>query len=89
MESFKVSLVSHENDQIIKELNVELKSLGENRFQPVIVASDSQSGFRSTIELPVGDYADLRKKIAKFSQMDAKDVEAAIRKLITLISWIG
>ena len=89
MESFRVSLAVCEDDNIIKELNVELKSLGEDKFQPVIVARDSRNGFRSTTELPVGDYTDLRKKIAKFTKLDAKDAEAAVRKLITLISWAG
>lgn len=89
MASFRVSIAVCENDEVIKELNVELKSLGEDKFQPVIVARDSRNGFRSTTELPVGDYTDLRKKIAKFSQMDPKDAEAAVRKLLTLISWVG
>ncbi len=89
MESFRILLTANENEQTVRELSIELKSLGEGKFQPVIVAKDGRSGFRSTTELPVGDYTALRKKIASFTQMDAKNAEAAVRKLIALISWVG
>lgn len=89
MESFKVLLVMNEDEQVVRELNLELKFLGEGKFQPIIVIRDGRNGFCSTTELPIGEYTALSKKIARFTKMDAKDAEAAVRKLITLISWVS
>lgn len=89
METFKMSISASENDEVVKELTVELKALGQDKFQPVIKAYDNRTGFKTTTELPVSDYIALRSKVTKLTSMDALEVEKSVRKLVTFISWAG
>ncbi len=89
MKRCEFSALIQEDDGNSRELKLELVSVGGDKYQPVVTATDNRTGFSSVNRLPISDYANLRERVSKLFTLDSDGLQKAIRKIMTVFSLIS